>query len=168
MLADYFGTTQLTPTAYYLLTYLSLLAIYVFAVCIQSAYRVGGGMGWSWRLASMQGAVSLFSLQAWLAPALLYVNPRSLRPASLLLLLPHGPTHMLPSLRCASSVRVLSSLQVVGLVGATLGTTMAFIFPGMLALRDCAGGAPLRAFGCVLLAAGVMLTGVGLVSSDDG
>jgi hypothetical protein len=59
-------------------------------------------------------------------------------------------------------------LQVVGLVGASLGTTMAFVFPGMLALRDREGGAPFRAFGCLLLAAGALLTGIGLVSSEDG
>lgn len=42
MLAHSFGSsTQLSPTAYYLLTYSSLLAIYLVAVVIQSAYSVG-------------------------------------------------------------------------------------------------------------------------------
>lgn len=42
MLAHSFGSsTQLSPTAYYLLTYTSLLAIYLVAVVIQSAYSVG-------------------------------------------------------------------------------------------------------------------------------
>ncbi|KAI3430398.1 hypothetical protein D9Q98_004993 [Chlorella vulgaris] len=96
MLADYFGSRQLTQSAYYLLTYLSLLAIYVVAISIQSAYRV------------------------------------------------------------------------VGLVGSTMGTTIAFVFPGMLALRDQQGGLPFRVFGCALIATGLLLTVVGVLSTDDG
>ena len=42
MLAHSLGSsTQLSPAAYYLLTYASLLAIYLVAVVIQSAYSVG-------------------------------------------------------------------------------------------------------------------------------
>lgn len=44
MLAHSLGSsTQLSPAAYYLLTYTSLLAIYLVAVVIQSAYSVGLG-----------------------------------------------------------------------------------------------------------------------------
>ncbi|KAI7845763.1 hypothetical protein COHA_000677 [Chlorella ohadii] len=94
MLAHSLGSsTQLSPTAYYLLTYTSLLAIYLVAVGIQSAY------------------------------------------------------------------------SVVGIVGATCGTTMGFIFPGMLALRDPQGGAAYKAFGWGLLAAGAVLFAVGVTAS---
>lgn len=55
--------------------------------------------------------------------------------------------------------------QVVGIVGATCGTTMGFIFPGMLALRDPEGGAAYKAFGWGLLAAGAVLFAVGITSS---
>jgi hypothetical protein len=45
MLGEYFGATQVSPTAYYALTYASLAAIYAAALAIQSAYRVGGRPG---------------------------------------------------------------------------------------------------------------------------
>lgn len=41
MLADALGAHQLTPLSYYLLTYLSLLLIYLLAISISSAYKVG-------------------------------------------------------------------------------------------------------------------------------
>lgn len=49
-------------------------------------------------------------------------------------------------------------------MGATCGTSMAFIFPGMLALRDPQGGRGYKAFGWLLLAAGGALTAIGLFS----
>jgi hypothetical protein len=54
------------------------------------------------------------------------------------------------------------------MVGATLGTAMAFVFPGMLALRDAQGGHLYRAFGWALLLAGGVLTVLGVASTDDG
>jgi amino acid permease len=94
MLAHSLGSsTQLSPAAYYTLTYTSLLVIYLVAVVIQSAY------------------------------------------------------------------------SVVGIVGATCGTTMGFMFPGMLALRDPQGGAAYKAFGWGLLAAGTVLFAVGVTAS---
>lgn len=60
------------------------------------------------------------------------------------------------------------AVQVVGMVGATLGTAMAFVFPGMLALRDAQGGHLYRAFGWALLLAGGVLTVLGVASTDDG
>jgi Mn2+/Fe2+ NRAMP family transporter len=65
-------------------------------------------------------------------------------------------------------VHALLLLQVVGLVGSTMGTTIAFVFPGMLALRDQQGGLPFRVFGCALIATGLLLTVVGVLSTDDG
>ena len=49
-------------------------------------------------------------------------------------------------------------------MGATTGTTMAFIFPGMLALRDPQGGRAYRAFGWLLLGAGALLCIIGIAS----
>jgi len=40
-LAETVGTHQLSPTAYYVLTYVSLLLIYLLALFISSAYQVG-------------------------------------------------------------------------------------------------------------------------------
>lgn len=42
---------------------------------------------------------------------------------------------------------------------------MAFIFPGMLALRDLQGGPAYRCFGYALIAAGALLTVVGVAAS---
>lgn len=70
-----------------------------------------------------------------------------------------SPTHACPY--PALALR----LQVVGIVGATCGTTMGFIFPGMLALRDPQGGTAYKAFGWLLLAAGALLFGIGVTSS---
>ena len=72
---------------------------------------------------------------------------------------PCPPTHA--PLRLPFSLK----RQVVGIVGATCGTTMGFIFPGMLALRDPQGGRAYKAFGWLLLLAGVLLFGVGVTSS---
>ncbi|KAL4448998.1 hypothetical protein ABPG77_007715 [Micractinium sp. CCAP 211/92] len=94
-LADMFVARQLSPAAYYVLTYLSLLLIYLVAISISSAY------------------------------------------------------------------------QMVGLIGSVTGTSMAFLFPGMLALRDARGGRPLKAFGWGLLLAGILLTIVGIATADD-
>ena len=47
MLAHSFGATQLSPGAYYTLTYASLAAIYLVALVIQSAYSVRGAEGGS-------------------------------------------------------------------------------------------------------------------------
>lgn len=54
------------------------------------------------------------------------------------------------------------------MVGATLGTAMAFIFPGMLALRDEEGGPAYCGFGWALLLAGGVLTALGVASTDSG
>ncbi len=56
---------------------------------------------------------------------------------------------------------------MVGLIGSVSGTSMAFLFPGMLALRDASGGRPLKAFGWGLVLAGILLTIVGIATADD-
>lgn len=56
---------------------------------------------------------------------------------------------------------------MVGLIGSLTGTSMAFLFPGMLALRDAAGGRPFKAFGWALLLAGALLTAVGIATADE-
>lgn len=40
MITHAFGAPQLSPAAFYTLTYTSLFIIYLLAVCIQSAYAV--------------------------------------------------------------------------------------------------------------------------------
>lgn len=94
MLADTWGAHQLSPTAYYTLTYASLLLIYLVSISISSAY------------------------------------------------------------------------QMVGLIGSVLGTLMAFIFPGMLALRDRQGGRAYVLFGWGLILSGGLLTLIGVTSLD--
>ncbi|KAL4422665.1 hypothetical protein ABPG75_008862 [Micractinium tetrahymenae] len=65
------------------------------------------------------------------------------------------------------AISISSAYQMVGLIGSLTGTSMAFFFPGMLALRDAAGGRPFRAFGWALIAAGALLTAVGIATADD-
>lgn len=57
---------------------------------------------------------------------------------------------------------------MVGLVGATTGVSLAFLAPGMLAIRDPQGGRAYRAFGWLLLLLGVLLTAIGVASAQDG
>lgn len=67
----------------------------------------------------------------------------------------------------ATAVAVESAYQMVGIVGATCGIALAFVFPGMLALRiqgvkgTYLGGLVLLGFGGVLMVAGVVSTGIG-------
>jgi len=56
---------------------------------------------------------------------------------------------------------------MVGLIGSLTGTTMAFIFPGMLALRDPVGGPGMRGFAWQLLLWGVLLSVIGVVFVDQ-
>lgn len=57
---------------------------------------------------------------------------------------------------------------MVTLIGSVTGVSMAFIFPGMLALKDRRGGIPFQVFGWLLLLSGVLLTVIGVTSADDG
>lgn len=140
MIVHGFGARQLSPAAYYTITYVSLLVIYLLAVSIQSAYSVrfcaavlDAARG-RWRAARAEEALPV---------------PSAGRSVS------WGRSVHQALCRCP---------QVVGLVGATTGTTMAFIFPGMLALRDPQGGRAYRAFGWALLASGALLCAIGLAA----
>jgi amino acid permease len=67
----------------------------------------------------------------------------------------------------ATAVAVESAYQMVGMVGSTCGIALAFVFPGMLALRiqgvkgAYVGGLALLGLGGVLMVAGVASIGIG-------
>lgn len=72
----------------------------------------------------------------------------------------------------AAAVGIQNSYSMVGLVGATCGISMAFIFPALIALRlgrvetgSGVAGRRLIWLGWVLLALGVLLTAAGIAST---
>ena len=75
---------------------------------------------------------------------------------------------------CCSCLKIsalpadITRSQVVGLVGATTGVSLAFVAPGMLAMRDPQGGPAYRAFGWLLLLLGGLLMGIGMTSTEEG
>ena len=46
--------------------------------------------------------------------------------------------------------------------------SLAFVAPGMLAMRDPQGGPAYRAFGWLLLLLGGLLMGIGMTSTEEG
>lgn len=147
-LADTFGARQLSPAAYYALTYLSLLLIYLLAVSISSAYQVG---------CTAAGPATKARIVILCLPACPW------------LLVSHLAQLLAAVFGCSAEPLLVAApaMQMVGLIGSVTGTTMAFLFPGMLALRDAAGGRPFRAFGWALILAGILLTVVGIATADE-
>lgn len=131
--------SRITPAAYYAITYASLAAIYLTAICVQSAYAV------RWRMPLHVLLPLVLLLRRWKRcccwPLTSCCHPRH----------PFPPP---PRTR-----------QVVGVVGSTCGVAMGFLFPAMLALKDPAPPPLYRAFGWALAAMGLLLAGVGLFSS---
>jgi hypothetical protein len=52
-------------------------------------------------------------------------------------------------------------------VGSTTGVSLAFLAPGLLAMRDRQGGRAYRSFGWLLLLLGSLLTVIGMTSTED-
>jgi sodium-coupled neutral amino acid transporter 1 len=68
----------------------------------------------------------------------------------------------------ALCLAVEDAYAMVGLVGATCGIAMAFLFPGLIALRPVAGAPPRRALGWTLLGLGALLMAAGLAAALQG
>ena len=128
--------TPPSALAHYTVTYLSLALIYLVALCVKSAYQVGNAAAAAAAGGMLQGKRAA-GLESPFEGALL-------SPAA-----PH------PHPR----------LQMVGIVGAITGCSMAFVFPGLLGIRDPEGGAH-HVFGWVLAIAGVLLAVIGLTCAE--